>query len=464
MKLLFDFRGSPEALYRDLRRNQSVGYGAYLRRGDERILSFSPELFFRKSGKEITARPMKGTLVRGRYGEEEGERMRELHEDGKNRSENVMIVDLLRNDLSRLLHGHGQSRVYVQSLFDVEPYESLLQMTSTVKAAADPQIMGNLKLTEIFRALFPCGSITGAPKIRTMEIINELEVGPRGVYTGAIGYFAPDGSAAFNVPIRTVRLQDGLGEMGVGAGITYDSEPHEEWRESLLKGRFLTHRQPEFHLFETLLWRHDGGYYLLDEHLGRLAEGAEFFKFFCDIDMVSRRLNEVAASSGAACRRVRVRLAKDGRVSIDVVEAEPPAHLTLPLRPERPEDKLPRVAFATVPVETTSPWVYHKTSRRDLYSREYGRAQAEGHWDRLFCNERGEVTEGCISNIIIFREGQFVTPPVKCGLLPGVMRGKLLAASAPSLGEAVLTEHEVRAAEAVYLCNSVRGVVRVTLL
>jgi para-aminobenzoate synthetase / 4-amino-4-deoxychorismate lyase len=465
MKLLFDFHGSPEALYRDLRRNQSVGYGAYLRRDGECILSFSPELFFRKSGKEITARPMKGTLVRGRYREEERERMRELHEDGKNRSENVMIVDLLRNDLSRLLHGHGQSRVYVQSLFDVEPYESLLQMTSTVKATADPRIMGNLKLTEIFRALFPCGSITGAPKIRTMEIINELEVGPRGVYTGAIGYFAPDGSAAFNVPIRTVRLQNGRGEMGVGAGITYDSEPHEEWRESLLKGRFLTHRQPQFHLFETLLWRQHGGYYLLDEHLERLSQAAEFFKFFCNIDMVVHRLAEVAASSGAACRRVRVRLEKDGRVAIDVGETVPPERLSLPLRPDEPRGgELPRVAFATERVETTSPWPFHKTSRRDLYNREYGRAKAEGHWDRLFCNERGEVTEGCISNIIIFREGQYLTPPVRCGLLPGVMRGKLLDAAAPPLGEAVLTEHEVRTAEAVYVCNSVRGVVRVTVL
>lgn len=465
MKLLFDFHGSPEALYRDLRHNQSVGYGAYLRRGGECILSFSPELFFRKSGREITARPMKGTLVRGRYREEEGERMRELHEDGKNRSENVMIVDLVRNDLSRLLHGHGLSRVYVQSLFDVEPYESLLQMTSTVKAAADPRIMGNLKLTEIFRALFPCGSITGAPKIRTMEIINELEVGPRGVYTGAIGYFAPDGLAAFNVPIRTVRLEDGRGEMGVGAGITYDSEPHEEWRESLLKGRFLTHRQPRFHLFETLLWRDDGGYLLLDEHLERLVQSAEFFKFSCDRDMVAHRLAEVAASSGASCRRVRVCLEKDGRVAIDVAETAPPERLSLPLRPEQAEGGgLPRVSFATERVETTSPWPFHKTSRRDLYNREYGRAQTQGHWDRLFCNERDEVTEGCITNIIIFRDGQYLTPPVRCGLLPGVMRGKLLAAATPSLGEAVLTEHEVRAAEAVYACNSVRGVVRVTVL
>jgi len=404
MKLLFDFAGSPEALYGDLRRNQSVGYGAYLRHGEERILSFSPELFFRKSGASITARPMKGTMVRGRNVKEERERMRELHEDGKNRSENVMIVDLLRNDLSRLLHGHGQSRVYVQSLFDVEPYESLLQMTSTVKAVAGPEVMGSLKLTEIFRALFPCGSITGAPKIRTMEIINELEVGPRGVYTGAIGYFAPDGSAAFNVPIRTLRLVGERGEMGVGAGITYDSDPREEWQESLLKGRFLTHRQPQFQLFETILWREDTGYYLLDQHLRRLGEAAMFFKFTCDVAEIEGLLAVAARDFPGACQRVRVSLHKDGRVEITAVAIPPPARLVLPSLPET------------------------------------------------------------VHNLIIFRQGGYVTPPVGCGLLPGVMRESLLAAGAPPLVEMILSEQEVRSAEAVYLCNSVRGVVRVEVL
>lgn len=464
MKLLFDFSGSPEALYRDLRRNQSVGYGAYLRHGEERILSFSPELFFRKSGVEITARPMKGTLGRGRHGDEERQRVRELREDGKNRSENVMIVDLLRNDLSRLLHGHGQSRVYVQSLFDVEPYESLLQMTSTVKAAASPQVMGQLKLTEIFRALFPCGSITGAPKIRTMEIINELEVGPRGVYTGAIGYFAPDGSAAFSVPIRTLRLAGGRGEMGVGAGITYDSEPHEEWRESLLKGSFLTHRQPDFYLFETLLWRPEEGYYLLEEHLRRLGEAADFFKFGCDLEALRRLLGEAAAAFGAGCRRVRLRLEKDGRAAVEAAATSPPQRLELPMRPEAVASPLPKVAFSRERVDSAAPWPYHKTSRRDLYDRELTGARELGHFDRLWRNERGEVTEGCIGNLIVFQRGRYLTPPVASGLLAGVMRGRLLANADPPLAEQVLTEGEVRAAEAVYLCNSVRGVVRVEVV
>lgn len=464
MKLLFDFAGSPEMLYRDLRRNQSVGYGAYLRHGEERILSFSPELFFRKSGATITARPMKGTMVRGRNSQEERERIRELYEDGKNRSENVMIVDLLRNDLSRLLHGHGQSRVYVQSLFDVEPYESLLQMTSTVKAVAGPQVMGNLKLTEIFRALFPCGSITGAPKIRTMEIINELEVGPRGVYTGAIGYFAPDGSAAFNVPIRTLRLAGGRGEMGVGAGITYDSDPREEWQESLLKGSFLTHRQPQFHLFETILWQHDTGYYLLDQHLRRLGEAAKFFKFTCDVEEIGRLLAAAARDFVGICQRVRVALDKDGRLEVTATAVAPPARLGLPPQPEPATPSLPLVSFASEVLGTTGPWPFHKTSRRDRYSREYALALELGHVDRLFRNERGEVTEGCIHNLIVFRQGGYVTPPIDCGLLPGVMREQLLAAGAPPLKEMVLTEEEVRAAEAVYLCNSVRGVVRVEVL
>ena len=464
MKLLFDFHGSAERLYLDLRRNQSVGYGAYLRQGGECILSFSPELFFRKCGAEITARPMKGTMGRGRYGAEDREMMRLLHEDGKNRSENVMIVDLLRNDLSRLLHNHGQSRVYVQSLFDVEPYESLLQMTSTVKAVASVATMGTLKLTEIFRALFPCGSITGAPKIRTMEIIDELEVGPRGVYTGAIGYFAPDGSAAFSVPIRTLVLGGGRGEMGVGAGITYDSDPHEEWRESLLKGSFLTHLQPPFHLFTTMLWCRRWGYVLLEAHLRRLVEAAEFFKFSCDSEEISRQLAVRAATFAGEWVRVRVALEKDGRVEIRSATAGEPGSFALPRRPETVTGTLPRVDICSQPVIGDGPWLFHKTSRRERYTREYEDATAAGLYDRLFCNESGEVTESCIANLIVYKDGAYQTPPVTCGLLPGVMRGDLLAAEAPSLVERVLSEEDLRRAEALFLCNAVRGIVRVALV
>jgi para-aminobenzoate synthetase/4-amino-4-deoxychorismate lyase len=462
MKLLFDFHGSAEKFYKVLRRNQSVAYGAYIRNGVERILSFSPELFFRKKGAEITARPMKGTALRGRNSEEEKGNTRYLHNDIKNRSENVMIVDLLRNDLARLMYGHGRSRVFVDSLFDVESYESLLQMTSTVKASTTGPAMESLRLTELFRALFPCGSITGAPKIRTMQIIDELEKSRRGVYTGAIGYFGPDGSAVFNVPIRTVRLQGNCGEMGIGAGITYDSVPEEEWRESLLKGRFLTHAQPEFQIFETLLWQEDQGYWLLAEHLQRLEDAARFFKFSCDHRLVHTYLEEAAKTFSHGCRRVRVILAKDGRLSHSSAECGPPLCLSLPPEPGPcAENDLSVIDFYRRPVDTGTPWRFHKTTMRDLFTRASAEARDQGLYDFIFCNEAGEVTEGSITNIVIYSGGEYKTPPVSCGLLPGVMRGRLLAAGMVPVVEKVLTEQDVRAAQAVFLCNSVRGVIRV---
>jgi len=464
MKLLFDFTGSAEMLYSVLRKNQSVAYGAYIRNGEERTLSFSPELFFRKKGDEITVRPMKGTAAKGRNCAEERQNSRQLHRDSKNRSENVMIVDLLRNDLARLMHGHGESEVFVDSLFDVESYESLLQMTSTIKARSTPTAMAQLRLTELFRALFPCGSITGAPKIRTMQIIDELEKERRGVYTGAIGYFGPDGSAVFNVPIRTVRLQGSSGEMGIGAGITHDSVPEEEWQESLLKGRFLTHAKPDFQLFETILWQPGAGYLMVEEHLQRLAAGAEFFKFsFNEAEIRSRLIDEIS-NFGKDCHRVRLVLTKDGRISITAASCAAPADFKLPLTPVQPAAaEWPWIEFSPQQVDIAGPWLFHKTTRRALYDAEYKRAQDNGLFDYIFCNTAGEVTEGCITNIVIYLDGKYLTPPVASGLLPGVMRGHLLNNSSVPVVEKKLTRQEVSSAQALWLCNSVRGLVRVRL-
>ncbi len=465
LKLLFDFHGSPEKLYRDLRRNQSVAYGAYIRSGEERLLSFSPELFFKKNGSQITVRPMKGTAKRGRNCSEERLYSKQLHEDIKNRSENVMIVDLLRNDLSRLMHGHGQSTVGVDTLFDVESYESLLQMTSTIRAKISGTEMEGIDLVDIFRALFPCGSITGAPKIRTMQIINELEEEQRGVYTGAIGYLAPDGTAVFNVPIRTIRLKNDRGEMGIGAGITHDSDPEEEWKESLLKGRFLTHAIPDFSLIETVLWQPESGYWLLDSHLKRLKSSAHFFKFSYDLRVIEDRLFEEELRFDNGCKRVRLLLKKDGRLSLKVMPCDPPAVTALAFAERQPEksDNLPLVDFSEEVIRTDSPWCFHKTTMRETYDREYMSAQQQGLVELLFCNEVGQVTEGCISNIIIYRQGQYLTPPVHCGLLPGVIREKLMSDLPGVLVEQILTKDMVEAAEAVFVCNSVKGVVRVKL-
>lgn len=464
LKLLFQFQGDVTSFYKMLRRNQSVPYGAYIRNGAEHILSFSPELFFRKERDGLMVRPMKGTAARGRNSAEDYGNCRMLHLDGKNRSENVMIVDLLRNDLARLIACHSQPQVETVSLFDVEAYESLLQMTSTVKASSSSLDMAGLSLKEIFHALFPCGSITGAPKIRTMEIIDELEKEPRGVYTGAIGYFGPKGQAMFNVPIRTVRLEDGAGEMGIGAGITYGSVPEDEWEESLLKGKFLTEAKPVFQIFETILWEEGKGFWLLEHHLERMAESALFYKFAYHEKLVKQALKDATADSTDPFLRVRLCLEKDGRVRISVTPCDEPLLRHLPETLEGlDESDLPSVRFAPEKVESDQARYFHKTTQRQMFDTYMKKAAGEGLFDYIFCNEKGDVTEGSYTNVFIHDGHGYVTPRVTSGLLAGTMRRQLLADGKGQVREAVLSTDDLRSATALFLCNSVRGVVRVRL-
>lgn len=466
LKLLFDFCGSPEALYKTLRRNQSVAYGAYIRLGDQRLLSFSPELFFRKDAEGIMVRPMKGTMKRGRFPEEDQEQVRLLRNDEKNRSENVMIVDLLRNDLGRLMHDLGDGPVHTRSLFDVERYETLLQMTSTVTATVGKNCgedgLASLALRRLFQALFPCGSVTGAPKIRTMEIIDELESGRRGVYTGAIGYLAPSGAALFNVPIRTISLCGAQGEMGIGSGIVADSDPEQEWQECLLKGKFLTSSVPPFQLIETLLWEPGSGYWLLVEHLERLRASADYFLFCGNPAKIEQALQKESRLFAGVPMRVRLTLSKDGAVAISSQPCSLPVARRLPRVPDLRRADLPLIEISPVPTDSSSPWYFHKTTRRELYDRELQRVREKGLFDCCFLNERNELTEGCISNIILYRQGDYSTPSLHCGLLPGIMRQYLLADTQVPLREEVLTLDDLRQADAVFLCNAVRGVVQVT--
>ena len=445
LHLDFLFQGSVAALYQALRRNQSVSYGAWIRFEGQDILSFSPELFFAADPTRVRVRPMKGTMVRGRTGAEDKEQRMTLGSDPKNQSENVMIVDLLRNDLGRLLHAAGGGTVQPQSLFDVETYESLLQMTSTIDGI--PAKKGSFSFKELMSALFPCGSITGAPKIRTMEIIHELEQQARGVYCGAIGYAGQEKSC-FNVPIRTIELQNGQGRMGIGSGIIADSDPEAEWQESLLKGNFLTKIKPDFQLIETLLLQPDGEYFLLDFHLQRLVDSARYFCFSCDSEAIRCQLLEMSNNNNER-QRVRLLLYRDGRVSVTSVQlAEDPSL-----------SSLPKVVFSSQHVDENDPYFFHKTTRRQLFNKEHSRAVELGYFDVLFTNSLGQVTEGAICNLFVADKGRLLTPPISCGLLAGTYRRMLLEQGRAV--EEILSIGDVLSAEEVYLANSVRGLIRV---
>lgn len=445
-------RGSAAALYARLRARQPVEYGAFLHwRAGRRVLSFSPELFFSVEGngaaRRIESRPMKGTASRGRTTREDRERAEWLRNDAKNRSENVMIVDLVRNDLGRLCEFGS---VTVSDLFAVERYPTVWQMTSTVTGA----LRADVGFAEIFRALFPCGSITGAPKVRSMQLIAQVEECPRGVYTGAIGYFSAE-RTVFNVAIRTLELDGDAGKLGVGGGIVIDSDAREEFAECALKARFLTasaEQWPEkFSLIESLLWR--AGYLLLELHLDRLVDSADYFDFQCDRQAVKTALLEHARGLVEdRARKVRLLMDADGEVRIASEVLPDPGG----------EVKAARVRIADLRTDPRDRMLFHKTTHRRIYDEAFQAALAAGFDEVLFLNTRAEVTEGAISNIFVEMKGQWLTPPVGCGLLAGAYRRHLLE-TLPNVEEHVLLVEDLRGADAVYICNAVRGLRRVAI-
>lgn len=438
----FNFSGSTLALYRDLCRSQRAPYCGYLDFDRYCILSVSPELFFRLKDDTLTTRPMKGTAKRGRWPAEDAENVRKFQGDEKERAENLMIVDLLRNDMG-IVSKTGS--VKVDSLFDVETLETIHQMTSTITS----RVKVGTRLSEVFQALFPCGSVTGAPKKRTMEIIAELEDVPRGLYTGCIGYISPGPEAVFNVAIRTVVVDrlTGTGEIGLGSGITWDSDPLREYEECLAKGRFVQLRLPEFRLIETLLVE-DGQYILLDRHLKRLRESARYFGFNIDLQYIQEVLQKRGASLKGP-HKVRLLLSRNGMFSI-TDEAIPPAS----------GNGTANIAYADKAVHSSDPFLYHKTENRGSYSFEL--AKRPDCADVVFVNERGEVTEGANNNIVALLNGELVTPPVACGLLPGTFREELLESG--TIMERVMTRDELERAEEIYLINSVRRWRKVRLI
>lgn len=433
------FEGDPVA-FRQRLRGASPPFAAYLDIGRHQIVSASPELFFHRMGDRITARPMKGTRPRGRWCEEDDRIAAELSASPKDRAENVMIVDLLRSDLGRLA---TPGSIHVPHLFEIERYPTVWQMTSTIEARLRPKIA----LDDIFGALFPCGSVTGAPKVSATRFITRHEVAPRAVYCGAIGYVTPRQEAVFSVAIRTALLDAETGriEYGVGGGIVWDSDPESEYREAWSKAAVLA-GAPAFDLLETLRWE-DGAYSLLDRHLDRLMASADYFGFAASRDAVQEALLAHGRQRPEGAWRVRLRLPPDG---VPCVESA----LLSPL----PSGPLP-VALALAPVSRADPFLCHKTTHRMAYgARRAGRPDC---FDVLLWNEEGELTEFTIGNLVVERDGRFWTPPRACGLLDGTFRAELLARG--RLEERVLRREDLAAASAVWLINSVRGWVPVTL-
>ncbi|MBS14591.1 MAG: aminodeoxychorismate synthase, component I [Gemmatimonadetes bacterium] len=439
-RMLADFAGDPWALYRALCRSQRADYCAFIDTGRHQILSASPELFFKLQDGRLTTRPMKGTHPRGRYPAEDEAFSLSLASSAKDRAENLMIVDLLRNDLGRV---SKTGSVGVTDLWRVESYETLFQMTSTVTSEVRPEV----GLLDLFTGLFPCGSVTGAPKIRTMEIIDEIETTPRGVYTGSVGYTSPAGEAAFNVAIRTVCVdrENEQATFGVGGGITWDSTSEDEYQECLTKARVLSDRRPEFALFETALYEPDSGITLRDRHLDRLGRSARYFAFPFDRQRIDAELSR-ATDLLLAPQRVRLILEADGDVSVEVHDLSPPGSYD--------------VAVCPIPVDETDVFLFHKTTNRQVYERS--RAACPGMDDVILFNTSGELTELTIGNLVVELDGRQVTPPVECGLLAGTFREALIEAG--EVEEAVIRQEDLPRARATYMINSVREWVPISVV
>ena len=439
MRLRSRLEGDPRGLYRDLCFAQRGAYSAYLDLGPYRVLSASPELFFERRGGSIVTRPMKGTAPRGRWPEEDRAAAGHLLASAKDRAENAMIVDLLRNDLGRISRAGS---VTWADVFQVERYETVWQLTTTVAA----ELETGIGLAEIFRGLFPSGSVTGAPKVRTMEIVRDLEDSPRGIYCGAVGFLAPEGSgrpdARFNVAIRTVTVDTvtTTAEYGVGGGITWDSEAGSEYEEAVAKSRVLTARRPGFELLETMRFEPAEGVHHLDRHLERLSGSAEYFDFRLDEVEVREAVEKTAASAPATTVRLRLSLRKNGTVRVTAT-------------PFTDNPDVLRVAIDDVAQDPSDVFLFHKTSRRDRY--DAARRRHPDADDVLLVNDRREITESTIANVAARIEGRWITPPREAGLLAGI--GRAVALEEGRVVEGTVTIADARSAEELALISDARG-------
>ena len=451
MRLQTNFNADAWNFFLHLAQSQN-NHAAYIDMGRFVICSASPELFFQLDGETVTCRPMKGTTRRGHTTREDAQQAQWLKDSEKNRAENVMIVDMIRNDLGRIA---TTGSVHVPELFTVEKYPTLWQMTSTVTAKTD------VSLTKIFSALFPCASITGAPKVSTMRIISDLETTPRKIYTGSIGYIAPNRKAKFNVAIRTALIdrETQIAEYGVGGGIVWDSTSTDEYAEALLKARVLTESPPHFSLLETMLWTPDEGFFLRGKHIARLLDSAEYFNFPVvrrdgvppseqPQEILETYLNEIS-SQFKSPQRVRLVLDKHGDLS----------HEAKPFQPTKDNSVL-KTSLAKYGVDSNNIFLFHKTTHRDVY--DSARKHFPDYDDVLLFNERGELTEFTIGNLVVEIDGKLYTPPISCGLLAGTFREHLLETG--QVDERVVRVDEIEKFDNVFFVNSVRKWRRVQLI
>ena len=431
------FEGAAEALYRDLVNAQACGYGALVDTGRWVVASASPELFFEWRHGRIVSKPMKGTRRRGLMVDDDEEQRARLEASEKDRAENLMIVDMVRNDLGRIAK---VGTVKVPALFTTEKYDTLWQLTSTIEA----QPATGTSLPDVFQALFPCASITGAPKVSTMSIIEDLEADPRGVYCGAIGFGGPGAGGepewAFNVAIRTVVLDRATARAtyGTGGGITFDSTSAGEYDEALLKAEVLARRSASFSLLEAIRWSAAEGFWLLDRHLDRLAASARYFDIPLDPAEVRASLRAAVAGRTGPLR-LRLAVARTGSISVETDEVPAPSTIV--------------AAVDSMPVDPGDVFLYHKTSNRAVYNEA-----RERNWevdDVILVNPSGEVTETTIGNLAAEIQGSWWTPPVAAGLLPGTYRAELIAGG--RLKERRITAEELKGASRLARINALRG-------
>ena len=439
----FSFRTSVETvedgyeLFCHLESQHPMPYASFVEFEQWQVVCSSPELFLRKQDQVICSEPMKGTAPRGLWFEQDEKNREFLETDEKNRAENLMIVDLMRNDLSKICE---PGSVTVPSLFESKRFPSLHQMVSQVEGSLLP----DLTLFETLKATFPAGSITGTPKFRAMEVINDLEIDARKAYTGSIGVFLPNGDFELNVAIRTVVIdtESGGAELGIGSGVVSSSSRHAEWQECLLKGEFLNYSAGFGEIFETILWSDD--YHWLDEHIERLARSCHYFLVPFDEQQVRSKLELLTDQFAASHNRVRLAISRKGIISVT----------SQPLNTLGWDKATLKVRLMDSAVDASSPYQYHKTDHREHYDTAYAEAVAAGFSEALFLNEQGFLAEGAITNIFVLVDGRWLTPSIESGILPGIWRGKAMQQleACPSL----IDMDMLVAAEKIVIGNSLR--------